>query len=447
MSDDKRMIRSIFVCLYFFLPCLAFSSPPEAIRVQLTTESSFTPIYLSKISSAHSAFPASYLSEIEGILQYDFQYNGTTKVIPSSPEKEQWIHAQLFTQFQIPFVVSFSLQGTQLCTHMYDIKQRSAKRFPEVPLTGILSEDRKKLHKLSDMLFQVLFSTEGIASSRIVFAYEKKDQSGRWISEIAECDWDGANIQDLTREESYCINPVLVPKSAKQGKEQFFYVCYKFGQPKIFLATKGEKKGRRVCDIRGNQMLPALSQQKDQLAFICDASGRADLFVQAIHPETGTMHIPKQLFSFPRSTQGSPTFSPDGTKIAFVSDKDGSPRIYWIPSTPKGSRATAHMITKKNKESTCPAWSPDGTKIAYSAKTKGIRQIWIYDFATGEERQLTFGSGNKENPAWAPNSQHIVFNSTDEEYCDLYRISLTQSEAVRITKGPGKKHYPAWGSR
>jgi TolB protein len=227
----------------------------------------------------------------------------------------------------------------------------------------------------------------------------------------------------------------------------FLYVTYKTGQPKIYISSVDAPKGLKAVDIRGNQLLPAISKKRDMLAFVCDASGRADLFIQPIEPQSGKMGKPVQLFSYPRSTQASPTFSPDGSKLAFVSDKDGSTRIYTIPTIRAEKRSVAQLITKKNRENSCPSWSPDGTKLAYSAKTDGIRQIWIYDFSSGEEYQLTVGSGNKENPCWAQNSQHLIFNSTDADSSDLYVVNLNQPEAIRITKGPGKKHYPTWGPR
>ncbi|MFS8564368.1 MAG: DPP IV N-terminal domain-containing protein [Rhabdochlamydiaceae bacterium] len=104
------------------------------------------------------------------------------------------------------------------------------------------------------------------------------------------------------------------------------------------------------------------------------------------------------------------------------------------------------MISKENQENSCPAWSPDGKKLAYSAKTNGVRQIWIYDFETKEEKQLTEGPGIKENPSWASDSNHIVFDATDAVSSDLYIVNLNQPEAIKISQGPGVKHYPTWGN-
>ncbi|MES2198929.1 MAG: Tol-Pal system protein TolB [Chlamydiota bacterium] len=440
--------KSLFLFILSFITCALFASEaPQEIRIQLLTESSLSSIYLSEIVPTGSAFSSSYLQELEKVLRHDFHYNGKTSVQDKTVEKENRIKSGSLSSIQAPYVISFSIKEKNLQAKVFDVKSNSAKSFSDISLTGTLSEDRRKLHGLSDSIYKSLFHAEGVASSRILYSFQKKDSSGQLISEIAECDWDGENIHTLTHENNYCINPVVIPKGEKFHKDLFLYVSYKTGQPKIFITSKEDGKGKKAVDIRGNQMLPAISKQRDKLAFVCDASGRTDLFIQSIQPDTGQIGTPKQIFSYPRSSQGSPTFNPDGSKIAFVSDKDGAPRIYQISSESKSTRQPTHLITKKNKENTCPSWSPDGIKLAYSAKTEGVRQIWIYDFVSGEEKQLTYGLGNKENPCWAPNSLHIVFNSTDDNYSDLYVVNLHQPNAIKITKGPGKKHYPAWGSR
>lgn len=193
--------------------------------------------------------------------------------------------------------------------------------------------------------------------------------------------------------------------------------------------------------------MPTMSYQRDKVAFIGDITANPDLFLQPFHPEKGAIGKPYQIFSAPRSTQGTPTFSPDGKKVAFVSNKDGSARIYVMDIPAPGTNIknlSAKLISKTNRENSAPAWSPDGSKIAYCSSTKSVRQIWIYDFDKNEERQLTEGSGNKENPTWAPNSLHLMFNSTGGSGSELYLINLNQPEAVQITTGPGEKRFPNW---
>lgn len=422
-----------FRILLLFLVLRLFGE--EEIRVYLNTTSREEPIYIAKMQCQDGSLSDGYLQEMRKVLEFDFNHNSYNKVLGITEEREK------------------NLQGTVIKTEVKQknlsctLQSTSLKHFPSIALSGKLSEDRRKLHQLCDAICKELHGHAGIASTRILYAVKQKYKE-KWVSEIWICDYDGGNASQVTREGSYSATPVFIPPHANFATDRFLYVSYKSGQPKIFIASLKEGVGRRILDLRGNQLLPAISQQRDKIAFICDANHTtADLFLQEFHPEKGAVGKPVQLFSYPRSTQGSPTFSPDGKQIAFVSDKDGAPRIYLIPATFAAKRATPVLLTKKNSENSCPAWSPDGKKLAYSAKTKGTRQIWIFDFETGDEWQLTDGVTNKENPSWAQDGRHLVFNSTDGHTSELYIVDLNQPEAVKISQGAGVKHYPTWGSR
>jgi TolB protein len=439
--------KLIFILLFSYL----YSS--EEIRIYLSTTSPLQAVYVSKIHCTDGSLKADYLTQLESVLTFDFNYNGMSKVLPINNEKEQQLRApNCFSQgknWGAAHVIKSTIMGQNLSVAVFSVNSSSLKQFPEVKLSGTLSKDRRMIHKIADAVFKSLYGQEGVASSRILYSVKNKTQDQKqnnWVAEIWASDWDGGNATQLTREGSYCVTPVQLPKSDHYANDRFLYVSYKSGQPKIFISSIAEGVGKRLIDLRGNQLLPAISRQRDKIAFICDAAGAADLFLQEFHPERGEVGKPMQLFSYPHSTQASPTFSPDGSKIAFVSDKDGSPRIYIIPASFTSKRATPTLVSKQNRENSCPAWSPDGKKLAYSAKTKGTRQIWIYDFDTGEEWQLTDGTENKENPSWAQDSKHLVFNSTDGSVSELYLVNLNQPDVVKITHGAGVKHYPTWNT-
>jgi len=432
----------------------------EEIRVELSTKKTLTPLYLCRIINEQSPLKPTYLKSLRDTLLFDLQYSGYSTVSKTDEILEKALrhndsqvafNSSRWEKADVDIVLKAEAIGNKLDLYAFNVRTSTLKKFEGIPLTGDLKHDREQIHKLSAALLKTLFGIEAVTHTRILYSIQKSESHPKepgWKAEIWECDYDGGNPRQITFEDNYSITPVLIPPHPKFGSDRYLYVNYKNGQPKIYYSSLESKTGKPLIHLRGNQLLPAISTSRNQMAFISDATGRADLFLQEVDENGKLIGKPKQLFSYPRSTQASPTFHPDGSKIAFVSDKDGTPRIYLIPTTSENNkRAIPFLLTKKNRENTCPNWSPDGTKIAYSAKTNGVRQIWIYDFSTEEEMQLTTGFGNKENPVWGPDSLHLVFNSTDPDQSELYLVNLNQPEAVKITKGPGKKHYPTWGIR
>jgi TolB protein len=442
-----------------FLSTLHAESNHEEIVVHLNVAEPLVPLYLGAFHIDSESVQSDYAQSLYKILAFDIELCGRIALLAQQTDKESILKNPNFKEaFANPIWknehVSYVIQGIvvkNLCSVMiYSVDFANIKHLKDLPLTGHLSSDRKQIHKIADAIHKTLFNRNGIASTRILYATQTLNTNTtlerKFQSEIWECDYDGGNARQLTKEGHYCITPAFFP-TKKNKDPQFLYVSYKQGPAKIFLSSLENPHAEPLISLRGNQLLPAISRDRSKLAFICDAGGRADLFVQSIHPERGLLGKPVQAYSFPASVQASPTFSPDGKKIAFVSDKDGTPRIYMM-NTPHYSLGrdlpAVICLTKKNKENTCPNWSPDGKKIAYSANTDGIRQIWIYDCQTQEEKQLTSGKAHKENPCWAPNSLHIVFNTADINSSELYLVNLSEAKPIKITDGPGKKHYPSW---
>jgi TolB protein len=461
MKASRFFIYSLFLPLFIVLPLLGDGNENEAIVVRLATESPLVPLYIASFKVSQSDLPEDYGRQLEAVLRFDWNHNGATYALKESSSNEQLANGAAFDQFgpsqewesqNILYVIKGEVLGKQLRLALLNVKTRNLKASDPVSLSGNLDQDRRLIHKLSDSFHKALFGKDGIASTRILYTIKTTLVKGnqKLASEVWESDYDGKNARQVTHENSFCVTPAYIPAKPGFLTGGFLYVSYKFGQPKIFAAQLKNGEGHRIMELKGNQMMPALSPQRDKIAFISDITGNPDLFIQPFSPENGATGKPEQIFSAKQATQSSPTFSPDGKQIAFVSDKDGAPKVYVINIPQAGTslkNIRATLLTKRNRENSAPAWSPDGSKIAYCARTKGERQIWVYDFATGQERELTEGPGNKENPAWAPDSLHLVFNSADANDSELYLINLNQPESTKITSGLGEKRYPSWEPR
>jgi TolB protein len=108
----------------------------------------------------------------------------------------------------------------------------------------------------------------------------------------------------------------------------------------------------------------------------------------------------------------SPSVSPDGSQMVFVSDRAGSPVLY-VTSTSGGP---VRRLVSLGNESLDPDWSPRGDRIVFSSKGD------IYTIAPdgGDMQRLTAGGGNNTRPTWSPDGRMIVFASNRTGRSMLY---------------------------
>ncbi len=330
------ILRVILIWIGCGIVAMAEAKPEETIVVNLDTEFRLMPLYLLPMQTDQTAFDAGYVRELEKILYFDLDHNGMTKVMPqeakankqaADKQLDNFGQLSLWKGIHAAYVVKVGMHDKQLSARVLSVNTQSLKSIADLTLSGDLRYDRRQIHALADAIFTALFGQKGIASSHLLYAVKTKGASG-WKSEIFECDYDGGNPRQVTREAGYCINPSYIPPAAGKSPGNYLYVSYQNGQPKIYLSSLKEPKGRRLSYLKGNQLMPAMSFQRDRIAFIGDITGNPDLFLQPFSVDAGILGKPQQIFSAPRATQGSPAFSPDGKLISFVSSKDGSTRIY-----------------------------------------------------------------------------------------------------------------------
>lgn len=127
----------------------------------------------------------------------------------------------------------------------------------------------------------------------------------------------------------------------------------------------------------------------------------------------------------------SPSWAPDGTRLAYVSFERKKPVVY-VQSLTSGQRRAVANFTGSNS---APAWSPDGRRLAVTLTKDGGSQIFsISSEGGGQATRLTnTGSGIDTEPNWSPDGQHILFTSDRGGSPQIYRMPASGGQAQRMT--------------
>lgn len=139
-----------------------------------------------------------------------------------------------------------------------------------------------------------------------------------------------------------------------------------------------------------------------------------------------------------------PDWSPDGTQIVISGYQIGdtnSDLFLLDPETGKLTRLTTTSYIEAD-----PTWSPDGTQIAYTSNKQGdnVWNLYILDVKTGEERQFTQGGGSDYQPDWSPRGDRILFVSTRNGDHEIYVMDVEGGDPTQLTDSPGKDNDPEW---
>ncbi|MCW8925965.1 MAG: Tol-Pal system beta propeller repeat protein TolB [Xanthomonadales bacterium] len=126
----------------------------------------------------------------------------------------------------------------------------------------------------------------------------------------------------------------------------------------------------------------------------------------------------------------SPSWSPDGSQLAYVSFEKGNSAIY-IQDVATGQR---ELISSGKGINGAPAFSPDGRSLALTLSYTGNPEIYIRDMASGQKRQLTQHWSIDTEPVWSPDGDWIYFTSDRGGRPQIYKAPASGGKAVRITR-------------
>jgi len=149
---------------------------------------------------------------------------------------------------------------------------------------------------------------------------------------------------------------------------------------------------------------------------------------------------PMKKFDFdstaPEQAKGivGPALSPDGKRIVFEALNQ-----LWLMEVGKKPEALTHDAFYK----TDPAWSPDGTKIAYSSDKGGTEGIYILDLATKSEKRVTSTPDSAEfSAAWSPDAKMLAYQ---DQTGSTYTLDLASGKSKKLIPAQFEPSKPSWG--
>jgi TolB protein len=329
--------------------------------------------------------------------------------------------------------VSRSGANVRVEVRLFNVRSRQSVFAKEY--SGSATNPRLYAHTIADEIHQGQRGLRGVARTKIAFSSDRNREKlsgtveNRDTKEIYIADYDGANQRRITVNRQLNITPVWSPDA-----RAIAYTSYRRGFPDIFVANIYQGTQATPTNGRGHNFLPAYSPDGTRMAFMSNRDGNPEIYVMNVDGSNV-----RRVTNHP-SIDVTPTWSPSGTQIAYTSDRSGSPQIYIMNADGGGVR----RITTNESWADRPTWSPAPfNEIAYAGRTGPGYDIKVYDFASGQIRQVTFGEGSNESPAFSPNGRHLAFVSTRSGRANVYTVGRDGRGLRQVTR-EGNNFTPSW---
>lgn len=313
---------------------------------------------------------------------------------------------------------------------VYDVKGHSLLKVVPVAVTSVKDPGfRMAVHRASDEIVRIAAGTPGYAASRVVFL-----QNGR----LYRVDSDGADAVGLTPADDKMFAPLWMPDG-----EHVMYTELRRGLGALYV--QDVVTGRR-------DIVPPTAQDLNYAPTV-SPDGRTLVYSRSFDPD-GTQlfaynlaeHCCLQRLTFGRFADNlSPTFSPDGRRIAFVSTRAGSPQIYVMSADGTEQQLFVPFDYGATGNSYAPEWSPDGLHLAFHREVAGAYQVFVMDVASRTVQQLT-SEGSNGFPTWAPDGRHLAFMSTRTGARQIWVMDLDTGRVRQLTRQEGAR-LPSWSPR
>lgn len=361
------------------------------------------------------------------------------KPFPTSPNGfkfDSW--KEIGAEFLIR--LSYSIAGSEMTVETFSYHVGKNQLIMGKRYKGPTKEVRRLAHTFCNDLLEALTGKEGMFLSRIVVA---SDRGGGKFKEIYVMDWDGMNIERVTNHKTIALSPVWSPDAKKIAYTAFVQRAKsKTRNADLFIYEMATGKRWLTSYRKGVNSGASFSLDGESLFLTLTQSGTPDIYRMSLKGE-----IMKKITNGPRGAMNvEPAVSPDGSKIAFSSDRSGQTMIYVM----NADGSSPKRITFAGKFNASPSWSPDGQRIAFAGWSQDHFDIFTMKADGSDMIRITSAKkangrwAQNEDPVFSPDGRFLMYTSNRTGTNQVYISNLDGSEERRITDDRHNYFKPKW---
>jgi Tol biopolymer transport system component len=256
---------------------------------------------------------------------------------------------------------------------------------------------------------------------------------------------DGVVLDTLWTDNATGADTLFITATTTATSRPLVFTTLRDGNNEVYLRSADGGTLTNLTNNAADDSDPDWSRDQAKIVFFSTRDGDDDVYVMNTDG-TGVTNLTN-------NTAGDAwvEWSPDNQKIAFASNRDGSVAaecnnlacfdIYTMNADGSG---TVRLTTTASNDEKQPTWSADGTKVAYYTSRHGVWQIYTINADGTGETRITNTASNEYFPDWSPDGSKIAFTSDRNGNNEIYVMNADGTGATRLTTNTANDFQPVW---